>query len=584
MRRIAWMSVVAAAAGFWVAAASAQDVDPKQAAPEASTGVAVGSESVAKRFMVTAANPLAVKAGLEILREGGTAVDAAIAVQMVLNVVEPQSSGIGGGGFLVHYLRSEGRITTFDGRETAPASANPERFLLADGSPRKFDEAVRSGLSTGTPGVLRMLELAHSKHGRLAWNRLFEPAIRIARDGFPVSTRLNLLLYMEGSDAFDGDAQSLYFDPNGWPRRIGATLRNPELAETFALIAERGAEAFYSGALAERIAGKTRSAPFAAGDLAAADLAGYRAVERPAVCAGYRGYRVCGMGPPSSGGLTVAQTLALLDGFDVGREPLDRMGVGAIAEAEKLAYADRDRYLADPDFVAVPPGMLDASYIAERRKLIDVTAPKTSVEPGTPPSKSGALFGVDTTIERSGTSHISIVDGDGNAVAFTTSIEGVFGAHRMVGGFFLNNQLTDFAFRPADNEGRSVANRVEAGKRPRSSMAPTIVLDPDGHLFMVTGSPGGSRIILYVVKSIVCVIDWQCTAAEAAKLINFGSRNGPLEVESGLSGLRLAVAMGIRGHKISPQVMTSGLHIIVVRAGHYEGAADPRREGVAAGD
>ena len=564
--------------------ARAQEADPKQAAPEAATGTGATASSTAKRFMVTAANPLAVDAGVEILREGGSAVDAAIAVQMVLNVVEPQSSGIGGGGFLVHFRNADGALTTYDGRETAPAAAKPERFLLPDGSPRDFDEAVLSGLSIGTPGVLRMLELAHGKHGKLPWSRLFQPAIRIAEDGFPVSYRLNLLLYMEGADRFDTEGQRLYFDPNGWPRRIGALVRNPELARTFRLIAERGANAFYGGELAVAIEAEAKAAPVVAGDLTAADLAHYRAVERPPICIGYRGYQVCGMGPPSSGGLTVAQTLALLVPFDLGAEPLGRRGVGAIAEAEKLAYADRDRYIADPAFVAVPSGLLDPAYIAERHKLIDLDAPKLSVAAGTPPAKSGTLFGLDNTRERAGTSHISVVDAEGNAVAFTSSIEGVFGSHRVVGGFLLNNQLTDFAFKPADKEGRPVANRVEAGKRPRSSMAPTIVLDPQGHLFMVTGSPGGSRIILYVVKSIVCVIDWRCAAAEAAELVNFGSRNGPLEVESGFAGARLGMAMWIRGYKISPQLMTSGLHIIVVRDGAYEGAADPRREGVARGD
>lgn len=564
--------------------AHAQDQSARQSAPEAGTGWGATQTAAATRFMVTAANPLAVEAGVEILKAGGSAVDAAIAVQMVLNVVEPQSSGIGGGGFLVHFTAADASLTTFDGRETAPATAKPDRFLLPDGSARDFDEAVLSGLSIGTPGVLRMLELAHKRFGKLEWKRLFEPAIRIADAGFPVSTRLNLLLYIEGPDSFDAEAQSLYFSPSGWPRRIGTILRNPELAATLRIIAGQGADAFYGGPLAQAIAAAAKAAPTVAGDLTTADLAAYRAIERAAVCAPYRGYRVCGMGPPSSGGTTVAQTLALLDGLDLGAEPLDRTGVGLIAEAEKLAYADRDRYLADPEFVTVPSGLLDPAYIAERRKLIDAEAPKPKVEAGTPPMKSGAIFGADNTIERAGTTHVSIVDAEGNAVSLTSSIEGVFGAHRMVNGFFLNNQLTDFAFKPVDAAGQPVANRVEGGKRPRSSMAPTIVLDRQGRLFMVTGSPGGSRIILYVVKSIVCVIDWRCSAGEAAELVNFGSRNGPLEVESGFSGARLGMAMWIRGHKISPQLMTSGLHLIIARDGRLEGAADPRREGLAGGE
>jgi gamma-glutamyltranspeptidase/glutathione hydrolase len=582
----AWRRLTAmlALASVICGSAFAQDADPKQAAPEADTGMGETVAATAARFMVTAAHPLAVDAGVDILRQGGSAVDAAIAVQMVLNVVEPQSSGIGGGGFLLHFAKADGAITTFDGRETAPVAATPERFLMPDGSPRDFDEAVRSGLSVGVPGLLRMLALAHRKHGRLAWRALFEPAIKVAEQGFAVTARLNLLLYMEGPDRFDQDAQSLYFDPSGWPRRIGATIRNPELAATLRLLAERGPDAFYQGELASAIAAEVEAAPIAKGDLSGGDLAAYRAIERPPVCSGYRGNTVCGMGPPSSGGITIAQTLALLEPFDLGKAPLDRAGVGAVAEAEKLAYADRDRYIADPAFVAVPAGLTDPAYLAERRKLIDIEAPKASVVAGTPPQKSGALFGLDNTVERAGTSHISVVDAEGNAVSLTSSIEGVFGAHMMVRGFFLNNQLTDFAFRPVDKDGRPVANRVEGGKRPRSSMAPTIILDPQGRLLMVTGSPGGSRIILYVVKSIVCVIDWRCSAAEAAELVNFGSRNGPLEVESGFDGARLGMAMWIRGHKISPQLMTSGLHIIVVRNGGYEGAADPRREGVARGD
>ncbi len=563
---------------------AAQDADPKQSAPESDTGWNATSAATAKRFMVTAAHPLAVAAGVEILREGGSAVDAAMAVQMVLNVVEPQSSGIGGGGFLVHYAKAGGAIATYDGREMAPAAARPDRFLMPDGSPRDFDEAVLSGLSIGTPGLLGMLGLAHARHGKLPWQRLFAPAIKVATDGFEITPRLNLLLYMEGADRFDAEAQALYFDPNGWPRKIGSLLKNPELAATLRTLAGQGPGAFYTSELAAAIEAEVKAAPFAAGDLATADLASYRAIERPPVCTPYRGYKVCGMGPPSSGGTAIAQTLSMLEGFKLGEEPLDRAGIGAVAEAEKLAYADRDRYLADPDFIAVPPGLLDAAYLADRAKLIDLDDPKASVAAGTPPMKSGSIFGLDNTIERAGTTHISIVDAEGNAVALTSSIEGVFGSHRMVKGFFLNNQLTDFAFRPADKEGRPVANRVEGAKRPRSSMAPTIVLDAQGKLFMVTGSPGGSRIILYVIKSIVCVIDWRCSAAEAAELVNFGSRGSALEVESGFAGARLGMAMWIRGHKISPQLMTSGLHIIVARDGGYEGAADPRREGIAAGD
>ncbi|MEZ5774603.1 MAG: gamma-glutamyltransferase family protein [Hyphomicrobiaceae bacterium] len=533
--------------------------------------------------MVVAANPLASAAGLEILRAGGSATDAAIAVQMVLNLVEPQSSGLGGGAFLVHYERASGAITSFDGRETAPAAARPDRFLGPDGAPMAFDAAVRSGLSPGVPGVLAMLELAHARFGRLPWRMLFAPAIRLAEDGFAVSPRLNRLLHEEGAQSFDREARAYFFDAGDWPRPVGYRLRNPALAATLRLIAERGARAFYQG---EEIAGPIIDRLAAAhppSDMTRADLAAYQALERPAFCTGYRGHRVCGMGPPSSGGPTIAQVLALIEPFDLGKAPLDPQGVAILAEAEKLAYADRDRYMADPAFVPLPEGLMDAAYIAARRSLIDPARPMSRAEPGMPPMKQGRLFGIDRTIEASGTSQISIVDADGNALAMTTTIESAFGAHIMVAGFLLNNELTDFSFVPADGDGRPVANRVEGGKRPRSSMAPTIVLGPEGELRMVAGSPGGSRIILYVLKAIVCVIDWHCDAGEAAALVNFGSRNGPFEVETGEAGDLLAVAAQARGAAIRRVEMTSGLNIVLRDGGGLLGGTDPRREGMAAG-
>jgi gamma-glutamyltranspeptidase/glutathione hydrolase len=551
----------------------------KQAAPEAASGVAAKAGATARRHMVAAAHPLASEAGLQILREGGSAVDAAIAVQMVLNLVEPQSSGIGGGAFILHFDRASGEVRTYDGRETAPAAAGPDRFLLSDGSPRDFDEAVASHLSVGVPGTLRVLELAHRSHGRLPWARLFQPAIRLAEEGFPVPSRLNLLLHFEGARRFEPEARDYFYDALGWPRPVGSPLRNPRLAKVLRRVAEDGADAFYRGALAERIVAKL------AGDMTAADLAGYEAKERAALCTLYRGYRVCGMGPPSSGGPTVAMVLALIEPFDLGTGPLDAKALSIIAEAQKLSFADRDRYMADSDFVPFPAGLLSPAYLAERRKLIDPKAPMERAQAGEPPVQQGALYGRDATIERSGTSHVSIVDGQGNAVAMTTTIEGAFGSRRMVEGFLLNNELTDFSFAHTDAEGRPIANRAEGGKRPRSSMAPTLVIGPDGRLRMVTGSPGGSRIILYVLKSLVCVIDWRCSAEAAADLVNFGSRNGPFEVELGVEGAKLAVAMGLAGQSVRPVMMTSGLHIILVRPdGTLEGAADPRREGKALGD
>ena len=544
-----------------------------------------GIPARAKKFMVSAANPLAVRAGLEILRAGGSAVDAVIATQMVLNLVEPQSSGIGGGAFMLHWDAAGAALTTYDGRERAPLAARPDRFMRPNGKRMRFRKAVRSGLSVGVPGLVRMLELAHKRHGKLAWARLFEPAIRLAREGFAVSRRLNLLLTWKGPSAFGQAARRLYFGSGGRARPVGSRLQNPAFADTLEKIAGKGADAFYQGPIADAIIARLARAPIAPGDMTRADLAAYRAIERPPVCAPYRGYKICGMGPPSSGGLTVAQVLALLEPFDLGRKPLGTRALHLIAEAEKLAYADRDRYMADSDFVSVPSaGLLDPKYLAGRRKLIDPDRTMGRAKPGRPPTKAGAIFGRDATRESSGTSHISIIDGAGNAVSMTTTIESAFGAQMMTGGFLLNNELTDFSMDPTDQAGRAIANRVEPGKRPRSSMAPTIIFTPDGRPWALLGSPGGTRIILYVVKAIVALIDWKLDAQAAAALENFGSRNGPFEFEIGWMAPKVSVQMALRRHKTRTRLMTSGLHIIVRRDGFYEGGADPRREGLALGD
>ena len=569
-------------------------------APEPATGHSEKSLARANSYMVSAANPLAVEAGTRVLQEGGSAVDAAIAVQLVLNLVEPQSSGIGGGAFLLHWNASAKELKTYDGREAAPAAARPDRFLR-DGRRIPFDEAVHSGLSIGVPGLVRLLEEVHRRHGRLPWARLFEPAIALAENGFPVSQRLNLLLTWMGAENFDPAARQLYFSENGsaWP--VGHRLMNPEFAATLRRIAENGAEAFYSGEIAERIVAAAANAPNHPGDITLADLAAYRSVERPPVCVTYRRHRVCGMGPPSSGGIAVAQTLKLLEPFDLGRGPeaaLDPRAMHLIAEAEKLAFADRDHYVGDPDFVQVPPTLLDTDYLAGRSRLIDLNAAMPRPAPGTPPGVQRKAFGGDATVESVGTSHISVVDEAGNAVSMTTTIESAFGSRVLAAGFLLNNELTDFSFLPNDAEGRPVANAVAAGKRPRSSMAPTIVFDEAGRVKAILGSPGGSRIILYVVKALVALIDWELDAQAAAALVNFGSRGGPFEMEYDpatdwralvrpwLSTPPLWQAMRLKpfGHEIAPDLLTSGLHIIVVRPDGLEGGADPRREGIALGD
>ncbi len=555
-------------------------------APENETGLETKALAIAKRHMISVANPHAARAGLDVLREGGSAVDATIAAQMVLNLVEPQSSGIGGGAFLVRFDGATKAVTTFDGRETTPAAAKSDRFLI-DGKPMNFATAVNSGLSVGVPGLVRMLEDVHKRYGKLDWARLFEPAIKLAEDGFPVSQRLHLLLRWYGPERFTPKARAYFFDDTGTPRAVGYTLQNPEFAETLKVIARNGADAFYNGAIAEAIVQAVKDAPNAAGDMTLEDLASYRAKERDAVCVTYRTKKICGMGPPSSGAHAVGQTLMLVEGFSLGDSPDQAMNVEAlhlIAEAEKVAFADRNFYMADPDFVSVPSGLLHTNYLKERRRLINPAQVMDGVKPGRPPGIEGVLPGLDGSNERSGTTHLSIVDDNGNAVSMTSTIEGAFGSGIWAAGFLLNNELTDFSFRPVDADGRPIANRVEGRKRPRSSMSPTIVLDESGSLFAVLGSPGGSRIILYVVKMLVAIIDWKLDAQAAVALSNFGSRGRNFEMETTSGAVWYSLGLKALGHTVSPEVLNSGGHVIVVKDGQLEGGADPRREGVALGD
>ena len=581
---ISALAVVALAA-FAAMAAVAQD---SRSAPEAATGWGGSALATAKSHMVATANPLATEAGLEILRAGGSAADAAVAIQLVLNLVEPQSSGLGGGAFVLHWDAANRQLKGYDGRETAPAAATADRFLV-DGRPLKFDEAVFGGLSVGVPGTLAVLEAVHRRHGRLPWARLFAPAIRLAADGFRVSPRLHLLLRWQGAESFAPAARRYFFDTTGSARPAGYLLRNPEFAATLRATAERGVEAFYKGAVAEAIVKAVREAPNHRGDMTVADLAGYAVKERDPVCVAYRGYRVCGMGPPSSGGLAVAQVLKLIEPFELGKGPAEAMNGKAlhlIAEAEKLAFADRDTYIGDPDFVSAPAGLLNAGYLDTRRALINPGTAMGRPAAGAPPQTASWLYGEDETIEAAGTSHLSIVDGDGNVLAMTTTIEAAFGSRLWAAGFLLNNELTDFSFRPFDRAGRPLANAVAPGKRPRSSMAPTIVFDEAGKPWAALGSPGGSRIILYVVKALVALIDWKLDAQAALALMNFGSRGGPFEIEiDHASAIWHALKVKPYGHRVSADLLTSGTHAIVVRkGGMLEGGADPRREGVARGD
>jgi gamma-glutamyltranspeptidase/glutathione hydrolase len=534
--------------------------------------------------MVVAAHPLAVEAGNEIVARGGSAVDAAIAVQFVLNIVEPQSSGIGGGAFLLHYDRRRQRLSTYDGRETAPRAATPERFLLPDGQPRTFGNAVFGGLSVGVPGAVRLMGEAHRAHGKLPWRELLAPALKIAREGFPISPRLHALLRGLGAEAFEATARQHYFDAGGAPHPTGHILRSPAFAETLERLAREGPDAFYAGPIAQAIVRAAKDAPNHAGDITLDDLAGYRVARRSALCVAYRQRRVCGMGPPSSGGIAVGQILKLVEPFDLGRQPLNPDALHLIAEAQKLAYADRDRYVGDPDHTTMPAGLTDPAYLKSRRTLISREAAMAKAEAGRPRDQRAMRPGVDTTREGAGTSHISIIDADGNAVAMTTTIENAFGSRIMAAGFLLNNQLTDFAFVPKDAAGQALANAVAPGKRPRSSMAPTIVLAPNGTVEIVTGSPGGSRIILYVAKTLIGIIDWRLSPQDAANLANFGSRNGPFEIETTVAGIMPGLEMSKRGHVVRHEEMTSGVHTIVRRpSGRLEAGIDPRREGMAAG-
>jgi len=553
--------------------------------PEAGSGFAPKPLVKAKQHMVVAANPLAAEAGLAILRKGGSAVDAGIATQMVLNLVEPQSSGIGGGAFILYWDKQNNELASIDGRETAPSAATPELFLDKDGKPLPREDAMGSGLSVGVPGALAALKLAHDKYGKLPWADLFEPAITLARGGFAVSPRLAAELAEAPAESFTPEARAYFFDADGKPWPAGHILTNPALADSLATIARDGPDAFYKGDIAGDIAHAVQTDPRRPGTLSVEDIASYRAKERPPVCVVYRAEKICGAGPPSSGAVTVSQVLTLLAPYDLGPAPLSVRAAHTIIEAERLAYADRGRYLADPDFVTVPvAGLLDPVYLNERRKLIDPDHAQSNVVAGIPPNTRQGAYGADATHEVHGTSQVSIVDDDGNAFSMTTTIEQSFGSRNMVRGFLLNNQLTDFSFVPVDDEGRPVANRVEGGKRPRSSMSPTLVFASDGALHYVLGSPGGAAIILYDIKALIALIDWRFDAAQAAALVNFGSTGDALVIEPGAEWNNLANALESLGHNVQRADLVSGLHIIAVTKDGLEGGADPRREGVALGD
>lgn len=537
--------------------------------------VSVGGEAVQAepRQMVAAAHPLAVEAGLDVLKRGGSAIDAAVAVQMMLGVVEPHASGIGGGGFLLYYDAWTRSITVYDGRETAPMHATPGMFLDAAGQPLPYFDAVASGMSVGVPGVVALLEMAHKEHGKLPWADLFGVSIAAARDGFAVSPRLAAWLGIIKGFREDYAARAIYFNADGSPKKQGDRIANPALADTMQRIAAEGAPVLQEGPIAEEMVARVRGNK-RPGTLALSDLAAYRAIKREPVCGPYRVWIVCGMPPPSSGGIAVLQMLGLLEPFDLARDkPDDPRALHLIAEAGRLAFADRARYIADPAFVPVPTEtLISPAYIAERRKLISES--RSMGEQGGPIAPG--------YIER-GTSHMTIVDRAGNAVAFTTTIEAPFGAHMIVGGFILNNELTDFS--PLfESDGKPVANRVEPGKRPRSSMSPTIVLDRDRKLVLGVGSAGGQRIVGDTFHALVGMLDWNLSPQAALDLPRVANMNGPTELED--KGTLPAQADALRklGHQVQVRRHEGGLTAIRRSGDGWEGGADPRRDGAAKGD
>lgn len=599
------------------------------AAPEPASGYRTGYKPVyAKTYMVVTANPLASKAGCDVLKSGGTAADAAVAVQMVLGLVEPQSSGLGGGAFMLYYDAKAKTVQSYDGRETAPATATENYLRWIDDTTNKttpLPSARASGRSIGVPGAVRMLDLAHKDHGKLAWKDLFTPGIDLATNGFAIGGRMAAAI---GDPTFgaranflrDAEATATYLNTDLSAKTLGTILKVPAYAETLTTIASNGADALYTGAIAQAIVDKssiTASAadgsPITPGKLTLTDLANYQAKRREPICTTYRAYWVCGMPPPSSGGITVASALGVLENFNLGLykpTALDLeggkpqvLGVHLVSEAERLAYADRDKYIADTDFVALPGGtpdtMLNKTYMRSRADLVRFSSSLGTAAAG---NFGPTPLGIDRTPE-SGTTHMTIVDRDGSVLVMTTTVESGFGSFHMTRGFILNNQLTDFSATPTDGTGAIIANRVQPGKRPRSSMAPTLVFKiaadgTKGDFLMGTGSPGGSTIIQYVVKTLVGALDWGLDAQQATSLVDFGAANSPTtnvggehpNVAAANNGAADPLVTGLRalGHTVSVSAQSSGIGTVIRVQSNGEpalqGGADPRREGLVLGD
>lgn len=562
--------------------ANSQTTD--EVAPEAASGITQKTKVTSKDFMVAAANPIATQAGYEVLQQGGSAIDALVAVQMMLGLVEPQSSGLGGGAFVVYYDAKTKQITTYDGRETAPQAATPELFQDENGKPLRFFDAVVGGRSVGTPGTVKLMGDLHKKYGTLPWKSLLKPAQTTARKGFLVSPRL------AGAIAADQerlsrypDTQAYFFDKNGEPLAVNSRLKNPAYAKTLKQLAKYGADNFYMGSIADDIVEKVQTLSDNPGLLNSIDFRSYQVKERASTCLAYKQYEICGMGPPSSGAITVGQILGITSHFDLAKMgPNSATAWQIIGDASRLAFADRGRYIADTDFVPMPKGLLAADYLANRARLITPGQALTKTSAGTPEWQNPIALADDISIEYPSTSHISIVDSQGNAVSVTTTIENGFGSRVMSNGFLLNNELTDFSFA-SHKDGYPIANRLEPGKRPRSSMSPTIVLK-DGKPYLIIGSPGGSRIIGYVAKTLIAHLEWGMDIQTAISLPNMLNRFGTYDLEKGTQAERFQAPLEAMGFKVAVRDLNSGLQGIVITSQGFIGGADPRREGVVLGD
>ena len=551
-------------------------------APEAASGFGEIKHAIAINHLAVTANPHATDTAQKILSWGGSAVDATIAAQLVLGLVEPQSSGIGGGAFVLHWDNQRKKLSTWDGRETAPAAATATHFI-EEGKPLGFFEAVIGGHAVGTPGVIAVLQALHDKHGKLPWSTLFQPAIKLAREGFAISPRLHTLLVHMPRVAVNPAITAYFFEADGrTPKAVGTVLKNPDYADSLERLAKKGRREFYRGRLARQIVDAVANDPNRAGKLSLDDLKNYRPRQRDPVCGNFRQYRVCGMGPPSSGGTTVAAILGMLQHL-ANKDTAPAQQAHLFAESSRLAFADRNHYIGDPDFVDVPTaGLVDGDYLRRRSTLVNPKQRMAEAPHGIPPGAKTLSYQSAPSPELPSTSHLSIVDDEGNIVSMTTSIETAFGSRILVGGFLLNNQLTDFSFQPENASGQ-VANRIEGGKRPRSSMSPTIVFEGNQPR-LVIGSPGGTRIINYVARSIWDVLENGLPVAQAIAAPHIVHTGRALELEEGRADPALIRQLRALGHEVSVRAQTSGLHAIWIDDRFLEGGADPRREGTIKGE